>query len=143
MGQIDRQIDRTMKDMASEVQRMRKAVKKARPEVDRIDRELQRMNAKAIAKRLSKRRIDREIAGIELGIMGGRSGAKAIQRRMQRAADAAARGSKPAARARQLYGNQLAYMGAGKPARAKSNIRPGPRNTQGPPKRKRTRKPRP
>lgn len=70
-----------------------------------------------------------------------------ITRRAQRAAAAAARGSKPATKAGEIYDRQLApILPKGKGKRAKNNLRPGPRNTQGPPKRKRrsrSRKPRP
>jgi len=143
LKQIDRQMDRTMKDAADAVRGLSDAVKKARPTLDRISWQIQRMNADAVAKRLSPRRIDRELAGIELGIVGGRSGAKAIQRRMERAAAAAARGSKPAARARVIYANQLAAMGPGKPPQGKNTIKPGPSNTKGTPKKRRKRKPKP
>lgn len=98
------------------------------------------MNAKAMQDRLSKSSADRFMAGIEIGILGTRTGQRVIRRRMERAAAAAARGSKPASRAQQIYANQMAFMGSGKAKAAKSNIRPGPRNTQGPPKRKRRRK---
>lgn len=138
---MERQMDREVKGIAEAGNILRNALNRAKPELKSIEWQLQRMNAKALAKRLSSRRIDRDIAAIELGIIGGRSGAKAIQRRMERAAAAAARGSKPAAKARVIYANQLAYMGTGKPAKAESNLRPGPRNTQGPPKRRRKRKP--
>jgi len=140
IGQLDRQIDSTMKGLANETKKLSETIKRVKPEADKISRRLQRMNAQSIQNRLSKNNADRFVAGVELGAIGSRSGTKAIQRRMQRAADAASRGSKPAARAREIYGNQLAYMGTGKPKAAKNNLRPGPRNKQGPPKR--TRKPR-
>ena len=142
LRQIDRQMDREMKGMADAARQLGDAVSRSKSTLNAVQREIQRMNAKAIAGRLSPRRIEREIAGIELGIIGGRSGAKAIQRRMERAAAAAARGSKPAARARVIYGNQLAFMGAGKPVKGSNNLRPGPRNSSPPPKKKRQRKPR-
>jgi hypothetical protein len=140
IGQLDRQIDSTMKGLARETQKLSETIKRVKPKADKLSRRLQRMNAQSIQNRLSTNNADRFVAGVELGAIGSRSGAKAIQRRMQRAADAASRGSKPAARAREIYGNQLAYMGPGKPKAAKNNLRPGPRNKQGPPKR--TRKPR-
>lgn len=123
---------------------MSNEIKAKKPEIDKLSRKLERMNAQAIERRLSSNKTDRFLSSIELGTIGGRSGAKAIQRRMQRAADAAAgRGSKPASRAREIYANQLAFMGTGKPKAAKNNLRPGPRNTQGKPKRRRGRKPKP
>jgi hypothetical protein len=140
INQLDRQIDSTMKGMVNEARQMKARMQKAKPKIDKLSQQIQRGNAQAIQDRFSKNKGARFVAGIELNTIGGRIGAKAIQRRMQRAADAASRGSKPAARAREIYGNQLAYMGPGKPKAAKNNLRPGPRNKQGPPKR--TRKPR-
>jgi hypothetical protein len=142
LGQLDRQVDRSIAKLDAEIKSMSNTLKKRRPAIDKAGRQLERMNAQALANRLSKNKTDRMVAGVELGIMGGRAGAKALQRRMQRAADAAARGSKPAARARSIYANQLAYMGPGKAKAGRNNLRPGPRNTQGPPKRSRSRKPR-
>jgi hypothetical protein len=66
-------------------------------------------------------------------------GAKAIKRRLARAAEGIKRGSKPAQRAQTIYMNQLAKWPGGK-ATGKNNARPGPRNTTTPPKPKRTRK---
>lgn len=65
-----------------------------------------------------------------------------IKRRARRAARLAAAGSKPAARAAQLYDQQLAAMPPGRRSRrkAKSNIRPGPRNANPEKKPKRQRK---
>jgi len=139
---MDRQAERAVRDLDTEMKRLSDAVKSKRPRIDAMKRQLERQNARAMQQRIGKDKIDRMLAGVEIGISGTRPGAKAIQRRMQRAADAAARGSKPAARAREIYGNQLAYMGKGKPKAGKNNLRPGPRNTQGPPKRRRNRKPR-
>jgi hypothetical protein len=139
IGQMERRLDRRIDDFDKGMKKVSDAMKSLKPKVDKVGRKIQRMNAQAIQDRFSKSNADRFVAGVELNTIGGRMGAKAIQRRMQRAADAASRGSKPAARAREIYGNQLAYMGTGKPKAAKNNLRPGPRNTQGPPK---TRKPR-
>jgi hypothetical protein len=63
-----------------------------------------------------------------------------IGRRAARAASAAARGSQAGKKALGIYVNQMAFTGKGKPKPGKNNLRPGPRNKQGPPKR--TRKPR-
>lgn len=134
IGQLERQVERRIQDMDRS---MKRASKEIKPRADKLRNRLQRQNARAIAQRLSKDWVDRELSRIEMGITGSRPGAKAIQRRMQRAADAAARGSNPARRARSIYANQLAFMGSGKPKAAKNNLRPGPRNTQGPPKRRR------
>jgi hypothetical protein len=142
LKQIERQMDRSARDAVDAAKNLSDAVKKSRPKLDRISWQIQRMNADAIAKRFSSSRIDRELASIELGTIGGRSGAKAIRRRMGRAAAAAARGSRAAARARVIYGNQLAAMGPGKTSPGKNGIRPGPGNTKGTPRKRRKRKPR-
>jgi hypothetical protein len=140
LGQMERRVDRRIDKFDQEMKKASKAFKEVKPKVDKAMRQLERSNADDIVKRLSTNKADRLVSGVVMGEIGGRMGAKAIQRRMGRAADAAARGSKPAAKAREIYGNQLAFMGTGKPKAAKNNLRPGPRNTQGPPKR--TRKPR-
>lgn len=136
IGQLERQADRRISDIDKSMKDMKQSVSRIKQISSRFDR----MNAKAMQDRLSKSSADRFMAGIEIGILGTRKGQRVIRRRMERAAAAAARGSKPAARAQQIYANQMAFMGSGKAKAAKSNIRPGPRNTQGPPKRKRRRK---
>ena len=139
MGRSERKIDRSMKQLVDTARSMRDVARAAKPKIDKISRRLERMNAQAIAGRL-KKGINGELAGMELRIMGGKSGRKAIQRRMGRAAEAAARGSKPAAKAQQIYANQLAFMGSGKAKAGRNNFRPGPRKTTGTPKRKPKRK---
>ena len=139
IGQIDRQIDSTMKGMVDEFKGIRERAKKAKPRLDRMNRKLERSNARAIADR-GKKGIDGEMARIEMGVVGSGPGMKALRRRADRASQAAARGSKPARRAQEIYANQMAFTGAGKPKAGKNNLKPGPRNKQGPPKR--TRKPR-
>jgi hypothetical protein len=139
IGQIDRQIDSTMKGMVDEFKGIRERAKKANPRLDRMNRKLERSNARAIADR-GKKGIDGEMARIEMGVVGSGPGMKALRRRADRASQAAARGSNPARRAQEIYANQMAFTGAGKPNAGKNNLKPGPRNTQGPPKR--TRKPR-
>jgi hypothetical protein len=139
IGQIDRQIDSTMKGMVDEMKGIRDRAKKAKPKIDRMSRWLERTNARAIADR-GKKGINGEIARIEIGTVGTGPGMKAIRRRAERASQAAARGSKPARRAQEIYASQMAFTGPGKPKAGKNNLKPGPRNKQGPPKR--TRKPR-
>ena len=63
-----------------------------------------------------------------------------IQARARRAEAAAAKGSKPAAKAVKIYDQQLAYAGPGKVSKAKNNLRPGPKNKNGTPKKRRKRK---
>ena len=100
---------------------------------------MQRQDARWITER-SKPGIDGEIGRIMAQGANFKQGKRAIRRRASRAAKAAAAGSKPAQKAMQIYDQQLAFTGKGKPKAGKNNLRPGPRNTQGPPKR--TRKPR-
>lgn len=139
--QAKRQMDRAASKISDAAKGLKSKFRDIKPLMDESRKLAERMGAKSMERRLSSRRIDREVAGMEMRIMGGRAGTRQIQRRAQRAAAAAARGSKAAARAREIYANQLAYMGTGKPAsKVKSNIVPGPRNTQ-PPKPKRKRKP--
>jgi hypothetical protein len=65
-----------------------------------------------------------------------------IARRATRAATAAARGSKPAAKAQAIYDNQLAPVLPKGKGKGRNNLRPGPRNTKGaPPKKRKPRKP--
>ena len=108
------------------------------PKLNKMKMKLQRDNARAIADR-GKKGIDGEIARIEIGTIGGNMGAKAIKRRLARAAEGVKRGSKPAQRAQEIYMNQLAKWPGGKP-KGKNNVKPGPKNTAGPPKRRRKKK---
>lgn len=138
MNQIDRQIDRTMKPLVDDLRNIGNKLQKARPQIDAIGRQLERMNAKDIADR-NKKGIKGEVSREVLAITGTKAGRKAITRRMQRALDAAGRGSKVGQRAVRVYLNQLAGMGPGKPSKGRNNLRPGPRNTKGTPKRRRKR----
>lgn len=118
-------------------------IRETRKQLDGMKRRMARQSAKDIADRL-KPGIDGEVAGIGLRSQGGRlnrAGADVIRRRAARATAAAAKGSKPAARAREIYGQQLAFTGKGKVSRkAKNNLKPGPRNTKGVPPKRRKRK---
>lgn len=111
-----------------------------RDQVERM-RWMARTQARALADRLNGG-IDGEIAGITLRSLGSKLGVQQVKRRARRAARLAAAGSKPAARAAQLYDQQLAAMPPGRRSRrkAKNNIRPGPRNAN--PEKKPKRKPR-
>lgn len=138
IDQLNRKIGRKIDSIKDSSQKMKAAVSK----VDKLRNKLQRANADAITNR-GRKGWQGDIARMEMNTIGSRMGMKAMKRRMQRAADAAARGSKAGKRAQEIYANQVAYMGKGKAKAAKSNIRPGPRNTQGPPpKRRKPRKPR-
>lgn len=134
-----RGISKGVRSIKSELPRVRQV----RGQLDAMKTRMARQSARDIAGRL-KKGLDGELAGIMLQQQGGRlnrAGADVIRRRAARAAAAAARGSKPAARAREIYGQQLAFTGSGKPSRkAKSGIRPGPRNTTGTPPKRRKRK---
>jgi hypothetical protein len=114
-------------------------IRQARSQLEGMKRRMARQAARDIANR-SRKGIAGDVARISLAVQGSRlnrAGADVIRRRAARATAAAARGSVPAARAREIYGTQLAGTGAGKPSRtAKSGIRPGPRNTKGTPKKR-------
>lgn len=141
LDQLGRQVDRKINDMDKKLKESQPKIKKAISDLGKMQNKLQRSNAEAITNR-GRKGWQGDIARMEMGVIGSRMGMKAMKRRMQRAADAAARGSKAGKRAQEIYANQVAFMGKGKAKAAKSNIRPGPRNTQGPPpKRRKPRKP--
>ncbi len=103
---------------------------------------LDRGAARDIANRL-KPGIDGQLAGIALQHQGRRlnaGGQNVIRRRAARATAAAARGSKPAAKAREIYGAQLASTGGKGRKVGRNSIQPGPSNTKGKPRK--ARKPR-
>ena len=134
-------------------------------QIDRIGREIKsnRDKIKGGASRLmeAKRRFDRgtardlvdskkpgltgELARLTLSFASPRMvrGAQnVIRSRAARARAVAERGGKAGKRALEIYGNQLAFTGAGKtPRGAKNKIVPGPRSTQPPAKPKRRAKP--
>ena len=129
-------IDRTVKSVD-------KFLKSIRDKTDQSKRRIARMNARTIAGRLEPG-IGGQIARAELAITGTKAGLEVIRRRSERAAKAAARGSRPAARAREIYATQIAATGPGKPSKGQNTVKPGPRSVKGqePPKRKkRLRKP--
>lgn len=64
---------------------------------------------------------------------------RVIAGRAMRAAKLAESGSKAGAKARSIYDRQLIPALPGSKGKGRNNLRPGPRNTQGPPKRKRRR----
>lgn len=137
-AQAARQIKRAASAPPDLKTRVRSVLAESKKLTDRLDRQ----QARAMGNRFGKG-IEGRLAGVYMRNSFGKTNRNArqiIQARAQRAADAAARGSKPARRAREIYANQLAFMGGGKAKAAKSNIQPGPRNTQGPPKRSRKRK---
>lgn len=138
-GLMDKGV-RGMERGARKVREQMPKVREVKSRAEGLKTSLARQSARDIAGRLRKG-IDGELSSIALQNQGGRlnrAGADVIRRRAARASAAAARGSKPAARAVSIYGQQLAFTGPGKPSRkAKSGIRPGPRNTKGtPPKRR-------
>lgn len=120
-----------------------KLLKSIRDKTDQSKRRIARMNARTIAGRLEPG-IGGQIARAELAITGTKAGLDVIRRRSERAAKAAARGSRPAARAREIYATQMAATGPGRLSKGQNTVKPGPRSVKGqePPKRKkRPRKP--
>lgn len=128
-AQLNRQVN---KDMGG-LPKFKDRLSNLGSRVDAITTRMDRRIARNITDRNSSNSGRKIVSRVSRNAASNRPGVKVIQRRAQRAADAAARGSKPAQRARDIYNNQLAYTGKGKPKAAKSNLRPGPRNTQGPP----------
>lgn len=139
ISQIDRQINRDVADLGRNLTSMTSKIREVRPKLDQMNREYERRNARHIANR-RKRNVDGQVARTVLKNAGTAAGRKAITRRMQRALSAAFQGSGPAKRAVGVYLDQLAGMGPGRPSRGRNNIKPGPRNTRGEPRRRRRRK---
>lgn len=137
-GQLGRQIQKTVKSLPPS---NKEKLQTAKGRLSAISRRMDRLSARDIADRASKDAGRRIVSEIGRSTVSGRRGSNVIQERAQRAASAAARGSKPAARAVKIYDEQLAYTGKGRAKAAKSNLRPGPRNTAGePPKRRKPRR---
>lgn len=136
-------MDKGVRGMVRGARKIKEQMPKLRELGSRADAfklRMARQSARDIAERL-KPGLDGELSSIALRSQGSRlsrAGIDVIRRRAARATAAAERGSKAGARAREIYGAQLASTGPGKPSRkAKSGIRPGPRNTKGAPKKKR------
>ena len=114
-------------------------VRKALDDHDKFTRKINLRHARQIANR-SEPDLKGRLAGIHgrtsTGFMN-RGARDIIQGRAERAAAAAARGSKPAARAQNIYANQLAFTGSGKAAKGSNNIQPGRGNTRPPKPRRR------
>lgn len=123
-------IDRTVNSVG-------KLLKSIRDKTDQSKLRIARMNARTIAGRLESG-IGGQIARAELAITGTKAGLDVIRRRSERAAKAAERGSKPAARAREIYATQMAATGPGRLSKGQNTVKPGPRSVKGqePPKRK-------
>ncbi len=138
-AQINRQATAGAERIKAAGQTLRDGLDKAMPKLNKLKMKLQRDNARAIADR-GKKGIDGELARIELGTIGGGMGAKAIKRRLARAAEGVKRGSKPAQKAQSIYMNQLAGGWPGGASKAKNNAKPGPRNASPPPKKRSRRK---
>jgi len=134
-AQLNRQVNKDLGGLPTFKDRLGDLGSRVNAITTRMDRRI----AANIANRNSSNPGKKIVSQASRNAASNRPGIKVIQRRGQRAADAAARGSKPAQQALNIYDNQLAYTGKGKPKAAKSNLRPGPSNTQGPPKRRRKR----
>lgn len=147
--QAKRQLGRAERNVLNAASKLRDELKRTRPQRDALMREvkgwqmkLERRAARDIANS-SKPGVDGRIARISLSATPGnlqRAARGVIRRRADRAAAAAARGSKAGARALGVYDRQLVPVLPGKPSKAKSGIRPGPRNTKRAPKKRRKRK---
>lgn len=147
--QARRQLGRAERDVLNAASKLRDELKRTRPQRDAMMREVkqwQRRLSRRAARDIvnsAKPGIDGRIARISLSATPGnlqRAGMDVIRRRADRAAAAAARGSKAGARALGVYDRQLAPALPGKASKAKNNLKPGPRNTKGAPKKRRKRK---
>lgn len=134
-----RRIDRAVRGVESDIKKIKGVKKQAGDIMDRI--------ARSTARTMIESQQKGVLGDVARTIMRGESGKMqrvardVIRRRAGRAAAAAARGSKPAARAMGIYDKQLAPVLSGKPGKKAGNtIKPGPRNAN-PPK-KEPRKPR-
>jgi hypothetical protein len=133
MAQGDRQIRGAVKGMSDDL-------KSLKGRANEMKNWTGRMVARAMADR-NKKGIDGDLAGITIKSMGTKYGMPVVRRRAERAAALAAKGSEKGKKALKIYGNQMAFMGPGKPKKkAASNIIPGPRNANPPPKKKRGRR---
>jgi hypothetical protein len=134
--------DRVVRGVGKMVDNYKAAKPKIREvlnESSKLQRDMARGQAREMAKRTDPKasRVDKTISGIYLRVGPNRPAAEVIKARGQRAADAAARGSKPAKKALKIYDQQLASMtpASGK-IKASNNVQPG-RNNPRPPKPKR------
>lgn len=134
--------ERSIRELIGKVKQETAKAKGVVRKASSLMRRMEMQRARAFGDRFDKG-LKGRLAGDEINYGGrlNRAAGKVIQRRMERAAEAAARGSKPAARAQGIYAAQLAGMGPGKPKRGvKNNLRPGPQNNKGTSKRRRKRK---
>ena len=118
---------------------MKSKVRKVLDENTKMRRDMARQQAREMAVRTNPKagRADKTISRIHLSVGPNREAAEVIKARGKRAADAAARGSKPAKKALKIYDQQLASMTpANGKIKASNNIQPG-RNNPKPPKPKR------
>lgn len=138
-GQVERQIDRFIGLSRQEMQKIRDTASGIKIRSNALMRKMAQRQARAFAQR-NEKGITGDIARSAIRYGGGglnRAAQRLIQARMQRAAAAAGRGSSAGRRAQEIYANQLAFMGSGKPKAARNNYRPGPSNTTGRPRRRR------
>jgi hypothetical protein len=136
-------LEKARRVLGRDVRATGKPAKEIRKGLKKQSRRLSRFTARSLANRLGQG-IEGRLARMELSVTGQsliNRGLDVIRDRSARASAAAARGSKAAARARDIYASQLAGMGPGKPKRDQANtVKPGPRNTKGPPPKKHRRK---
>jgi hypothetical protein len=127
---------------AGELSKNYKAIKDFKSRAEGITRKWARRTARDIADAGGKG-ARASVARTMLSVTDSRTMRAArgvIRGRAARAAAAAARGSKPAAKAQAIYDRQLAPVLPKGKGKGKNSLRPGPRNTKGaPPKRRRKR----
>jgi len=131
MGRFTRRVEGDVKSLIKDFSKQKPKIQNVRQEASNILRKLGRSDARAWTQR-GQKGIKGDMARIETSQFTGRmiKGVReTIQRRAQRAADAAGRGSKAGRKAQGIYARQMAYTGAGKPKAAKNAIKPGPKGT--------------
>lgn len=136
-------VEKARRVLKRDVSATGKPAKEIRKGLAKQSRRLSRFTARSMANRLDQG-IEGRLARLELSVTDQslkNRGLGVIRDRSARASAAAARGSKAGARAREIYASQLAGMGPGKPKRDQANtVKPGPRNSKGPPKKRSRRK---
>jgi hypothetical protein len=135
MQQMGRRVSRAGRAMSDAMG----SVRKVRASADAMKQRFARRTARDIANSTGTG-ITADVARMSVRVAPPqevRAARGIIARRAQRAAAAAARGSKPAAKAAAIYDRQLAPVLPKGKGKGKNNLRPGPGNTKGAPKKKR------
>lgn len=127
----DTRLDVALRDMFGTIRDSKPKINQAKKDLDKMNREMSRSFARPYADRL-KGNVDARLSTMYQQVHGGnanKAGKDVIRRRAERAAKAAARGSKAGEKALRMYDAQLAQMPQGKSKNAANNITAGRANT--------------